>query len=100
MTFKTNGIAIMSQSGIPFMYGTGDVDTVPSNETRIVATDSSGSDAGDDDEFGHSVAVGSGRIVVGAPFYDKDSNTTNSGATYIYDLDENYDIYIERQLGY
>ena len=91
MTFKTNGIAIMSQSGIPFMYGSGDVDTVSSNETRIVATDSSGSDVGEDDEFGYSVAVGSGRVVVGAPKNNDaapySGDGTDSGSAYIYDLD-------------
>jgi hypothetical protein len=60
--------------------------------------------AGSDDQaqaqFGTSVAVGSGRIVVGAPLEDKDAAMSDSGAVYIYDLDENYDTYIERQLGY
>jgi antitoxin component YwqK of YwqJK toxin-antitoxin module len=37
------------------------------------------------DEFGTSVAVGSGRIVVGAPF----DNDNNSGSAYIFDLDGN-----------
>ena len=88
MTFKTNGIAIMSQSGIPFMYGSGDVDTVSSNETKIVATDSSGNDAAAGDKFGTSVAVGSGRVVVGAPY--NDDTALDSGSAYIYDLDGIY----------
>jgi hypothetical protein len=39
------------------------------------------------DRFGWSIAVGSGRIVVGAPYVD--DNGSNSGAAYIFDLDGN-----------
>ena len=42
-----------------------------------------------DDQFGFSVAVGSGRIVVGAITKNKDNTLTNSGSVYIYDLDGN-----------
>jgi hypothetical protein len=63
-----------------------------------------GSDAVAGDHFGYSVAVGSSRIVVGAPFHGLTSASgavaADSGAAYIFDLDENYDTYIERQLGY
>jgi len=45
------------------------------------------SDAADADQFGYSVAVGSGRIVVGA--YLNDANGINSGSAYIFDLDGN-----------
>ena len=45
------------------------------------------SDAAAGDRFGYSVAVGSGRIVVGS-FYDDDVET-NSGSAYIFDLDGN-----------
>jgi len=41
------------------------------------------------DNFGHSVAVGSGRIVVGAPYNDIDSNNANAGRAYIFDLNGN-----------
>ena len=40
------------------------------------------------DNFGWSVAVGSGRIVVGA--YQADENGTGSGCAYVYDLDCNF----------
>ena len=43
------------------------------------------SDAAASDRFGSSVAVGSGRIVVGAPF-DDDAGSS-SGSAYIFDLD-------------
>ena len=56
------------------------------------------SDAANADHFGVSLAIGSGRIVVGADF--DDDTATDSGSAYIYDLDENFDTYIERQLGY
>ena len=43
------------------------------------------SDAAANDEFGQSVAIGSGRIVVGANF--DDDNGSSSGSAYIFDLD-------------
>ena len=45
------------------------------------------SDGAANDQFGASVAVGSGRIVVGA--YRDDDNGTDSGSAYIFDLDGN-----------
>ena len=71
--------AIASPNGIPFMYNSGDNTTAPSNETKITASDAAASD-----EFGHAVAVGSGRVVVGARF--DDDNGSSSGSAYIYDL--------------
>ena len=53
--------------------------TLPSNETKITASDGAGGD-----RFGGSVAVSSGRIVVGAP--NDDDNGSNSGSAYIFDL--------------
>ena len=50
--------------------------------TKITASDGASGDF-----FGLSVAVGSGRIVVGA-LYD-DDNGSNSGSAYIFDLDGN-----------
>jgi hypothetical protein len=52
--------------------------------TRII-----GNPAVVNDNFGHSVAVGSGRIVVGAPYNDIDSNNGNAGRAYIFDLNGN-----------
>ena len=45
------------------------------------------SDAASGDDFGFSVAVGSGRIVVGA--HGNDDNGVASGSAYIFDLDGN-----------
>ena len=45
------------------------------------------SDGAAEDKFGDSVAVGSGRIVVGAP--EDDDNGSISGSAYIFDLDGN-----------
>jgi hypothetical protein len=58
---------------------------------KITASDGVASDF-----FGHSVAVGSGRIVVGA--YADDDNGTNSGSAYIYSLSEDHNTYWERIL--
>ena len=56
--------------------------------TKITASDGAASDA-----FGDSVAVGCGRIVVGAPFDDV-GISTNQGSAYIYDLDGNNEVKI------
>jgi len=53
------------------------------NQISKITTD----DGNDDDMFGYSVAVGSGRIVVGA--YLDDDNGSSSGSAYIFDLDGN-----------
>jgi len=49
------------------------------------------SDAASSDYFGRSVAVGSGRIVVGA--YGDDDNGSNSGSAYIYETPQVYTLY-------
>jgi len=49
--------------------------------------------------FGWAVAIGSGKIVIGAPGTKFLAND-NIGSAHIFDVDENYDTYIERQLGY
>jgi hypothetical protein len=43
-----------------------------------------------EDRFGYSVAVGSGRIVVGAYLDDIGIGLTNAGSAHIYDLNGNY----------
>jgi len=55
---------------------------------KITASDGAGGDT-----FGYSVAVGSGRIVVGAR--SDDDNGSDSGSAYIYKIDETFDVYIE-----
>jgi len=80
MTFKTNNKAAYTTDGIPYLWNSGDVTTIPSNETKITASDGLSGDF-----FGYSVAVGSGRIVVGSQF--DDDNGSNSGSAYIFDLD-------------
>jgi hypothetical protein len=81
MAFKhsTNKV-YTTKYGEPYLWGSGDVTTIPSNETKITA-----SDKASNDNFGKSVAVGSGRIVVGAD--RDDDNGSNSGSAYIYNLD-------------
>jgi len=82
MTFKTNNKAAYTADGIPYLWNSGDVTTIPSNETKITASDGA---AGD--RFGQSVSVGSGRIVIGSEL-DAD-NGLDSGSAYIFDLGSN-----------
>jgi hypothetical protein len=80
--FKTSKSIIVDNSSF-FIGTTGfNTTTTPSNETKITASDAAGND-----RFGISVAVGSGRIVVGA--FQDDDNGTDSGSAYIFDLDGN-----------
>ena len=64
-----------SSSGSVYVY---DIDGT--NELKITA-----SDAAAGDQFGHSVAVGNNKIVVGALNDDDDGSA--SGSVYVYDLD-------------
>ena len=81
MAFKNStGKLTTTKYGEPYLWGSGDVTTIPSNEVKITA-----SDAASFDYFGKSVAVGNGRIVVGA--YQDDDNGNRSGSAYIFDLD-------------
>jgi len=67
-----------SDQGAAYIY-----DLDGSNEVKITASDGAAND-----EFGYSVAVGCGRIVVGAYLDDVGSNT-NQGSAYIFDLNGN-----------
>ena len=51
------------------------------------------SDNAQGDFFGESVAIGSGRIVVGA--FGNDDLFNSSGSAYIYKIDENYSTYLD-----
>ena len=79
MTFKTSSKSLIS-TGEPFLWGSNDTTTTPSSETKITA-----SDGATGDRFGYTVAVGSGRICVGA--YADDDNASTTGSAYIFDLD-------------
>ena len=65
-----------STTGAVYVYDLGG-----SNEVKITASDGSTQDA-----FGASVAIGNNKIVVGA-YGDDNSNGTDAGAVYVYDLD-------------
>ena len=86
MTFRvaigSTHIASFSANGVPYLWQSGDVTTLSSVVGIITASDGA---AGD--EFGSSVAVGCGRIVIGAP--ENDINGGNSGSAYIFVLDGN-----------
>jgi hypothetical protein len=64
---------IMDSSGSAYIY-----DLDGNQLAKITASDAAASD-----QFGLSVAVGSGRIVVGALF--DDDNGSSSGSAYIYE---------------
>jgi sugar lactone lactonase YvrE len=80
MSFKIGNVAAATNNGIPYLWGSGDETTIPSNEVKIEP-----SDGAIGDSFGEkNVAVGCGRIVVGSA-YDND-NGADSGSVYIFDL--------------
>jgi len=86
------GLSVAVGNGRIVVGAKGD-DNIPNNSGSAYIFDIDGtqltkitaSDANSGDEFGSSVAVGSGRIVVGAP--GDDDNGSNSGSAYIFDLD-------------
>ena len=82
MAFKTTYSQYDNKTGLFSTEGALDLTTAPSNENKITS-----SDGASEDRFGISVAVGCGRIVVGANG-DAD-NGSNSGSAYIFDLDGN-----------
>jgi WD40 repeat protein len=77
--YKTDDDFFGSNSGSAYIY----------DLNGILITQITAPDGATGDQFGFSVAVGSGRILVGAPYKDS-SGFTNSGAVYIYDLNGNY----------
>ena len=78
-----SGKKLITNDGIPYMWNSGDVTTTPNEVGIITASDGVGNDW-----FGNSVAVGSGRIVVGARYNHIGSNA-DQGSAYIFDLDGN-----------
>ena len=82
MAYTVNGIEVINDESafvhesFPQIVG-----TTQSTEVKITASDGAAED------FFGNIAVGSGRIVVGAP--EDDDNGTNSGSAYIFDLDGN-----------
>jgi hypothetical protein len=80
MAFKDSSNNVIITNSGQIQHYSYDAITTPSNETKITASDGASYDF-----FGSSVAVGSGRIVIGA-FSDGD-NGLISGSAYIYDLD-------------
>jgi hypothetical protein len=82
MGYCSNNKQAYMNDGIPYLWNSGDVVTAPTFLTKITAFDGAANDY-----FGGSVAVGSGRIVVGARF--DDDKGTSSGSAYVYDLNGN-----------
>ena len=86
MTFRvgigSTHIASFSANGVQYLWQTGDVNTLVGVGTTINATNGA-----TNDYFGRSVAVGNGRIVIGAS--GDDINGISQGSAYIFDLDGN-----------
>lgn len=79
MGFRIKNKEVIAADGVPYMWNSGDCSTTATFLTKIIAADGAA-----DDNYGISVAVGSGRIVVGA--WLDDDQGSNSGSAYIYDL--------------
>ena len=81
MGFKfNNGKSFTTSDGIPYIWQSGDETTPPSYVGMNTSPNATSNGL-----FGYSVAVGSGRIVVGAP---DETNTYNSaGRAHVYNLD-------------
>ena len=83
-------------AGNKFVIRNGDIVVSGGSTTGIGTTENikiTASDGAALDYFGHSVAVGSGIIVVGA-YSDTVSSDTDQGSAYIYDLDGNNEVKI------
>ena len=78
-----NNKRLFTDDGIPYMWQSGDVTTTP-NASDVMSY-SSGAVG---DQFGYSVAVGSGRIVVGDGYNDVGSNI-DQGTAHVFDLNGN-----------
>lgn len=66
--------------GEPYLYFSGDVTTLPSNEQSVTASDGVNLDA-----FGNQVDIGSGKILISAQ--NDDDGGSMTGSVYIFDLD-------------
>lgn len=78
MTFRNlDNKASYAVDGLPYLWNSGDITTVPSNEQQLIANSVS-------QYYGSSVDIGSGRIVIGSP-----ADNNGEGSVYIYDLDRN-----------
>ena len=80
MGFKfSNGKSFTTSDGIPYIWQSGDETTSPSYVGIRTSTN-----ALSNGRFGRSVAVGSGRIVVGA--FGETNTFSQAGRAYVYDL--------------
>lgn len=75
MVLKIKGKAKYTFDGIPYMWESGDVDTLSSGQQILTA-----SDGASGDRFGTSVAVGCGRIIASALF-----DNVAAGSAYLFD---------------
>jgi Tol biopolymer transport system component len=82
MAYKLNSVTIVDDEG---NWVDRSFDSVPDIAATVVKITASDPAEGAEAEFGGSVAVGYGRIVVGAS--GDDDNGFRSGSVYVYDLD-------------
>lgn len=80
---------LASNSGIPAMYGIGDITTPPSNIVQLQnGTDAISSGAVIGSFYGRSVAAGEGKLAVGAS--GRTTNLLFLGSVWVYDLSGNH----------
>ena len=87
MPLKTAN-SIITDDGDFFLNIGGTINTTTAATFLAKIDGAYGTGAAASDEFGRSVAVGSGRVVVGA--YGDDDNGSASGSAYIFDLEGNF----------
>jgi hypothetical protein len=80
MAFKIGANTAYTNDGVPFLWGSGDQTTAPSNQVKIKASDGVAADV-----FGYAVGVGPSRIVVGA-YGDNIGGNLDQGSAYIFNL--------------
>jgi hypothetical protein len=85
MAYKLTGTQVDLDPNNPYLWGSKDTTTVPSNEIVI-----STSSITTDNKTGSDVAVGCGKIVVGQRGYSNER-----GRAYVYDLDGTNELIIE-----
>lgn len=76
MSIIINGKAALTNDGLPYMWESGDITTLPSNEVKVESTSTSGSTS-----HGFSVAAGT-KLVVGDY-----KNNADAGVARVYNLD-------------
>lgn len=83
---------LFTSNGIPFMFGTGDLTTLPDSDGEATFIQETADANINGSKFGRAIAIGFNRIVVGAPKYD---TVNRKGAVFIYNLDGDFLLKLE-----